>query len=721
MKKILTALFLCVLAWNVQAQTDIADVRDMTVGTTGITIEGIITSGDEFGVIRYIQDATAGIGMYDFGVTDGLNAGDIVQLTGELGEFGGAIQLINLTNVNVLSTGNPMPAAKVITPNEMPTYEAELVVINGATFQDGGSQFNGNTTYPFMASGENSIVFVRTSNPLVGTTIPGAANITGISSQYQGTPQILPRGPQDLVGNFIDNLDQDNISQTSFDITFETNFMGSTNFRYGTSADNLDQEITLGGSSMSHSVNLTGLTAGTIYYGQAYSSDGGSTTESPVRAFATASNSSGDIVVYFNNSIDGSVSSGVPALGYHGAVIESKIIDMLNAATETIDFCAYNNSRAPIVNALNDALGRGVQVRYIANNGTLNSALQNGAPDFPVLTANANALMHNKVIIIDANVTDKATVLTGSMNFTDLQIVEDYNHVIIFKDESMAKGFTLEFEEMWGSDGPDFNVFASKVGDQKTLNTPEKYMLDGVLVESHFTPAGNTANSIIAAMNSADNEMDFAILAFTRNDIRDAILDAHDNGVNIRGFIENTGDTGGEYDILVSNGVDVRDHPAPEQMHHKYAIIDAQSPGSDPAVVTGSYNWTSAAQSSNDENTVIVHDAVIANIFLQEFTARWLGQFLNVKAVPQIIGLEFSIAPNPIQSEGTLSIQTEQMMDLNMEIYDINGKVVQSAALGNINGALDKNINVSALSNGTYFLTLETNGHRVAQRFSVAR
>ena len=43
---------------------DIATARSQGVGST-VTVTGIVTNGDELGPIRYIEDATAGIAIYD--------------------------------------------------------------------------------------------------------------------------------------------------------------------------------------------------------------------------------------------------------------------------------------------------------------------------------------------------------------------------------------------------------------------------------------------------------------------------------------------------------------------------------------------------------------------------------------------------------------------------------------------------------------------------------
>jgi len=51
-------------------------------------------------------------------------------------------------------------------------------------------------------------------------------------------------------------------------------------------------------------------------------------------------------------------------------------------------------------------------------------------------------------------------------------------------------------------------------------------------------------------------------------------------------------------------------------------IIDVCT-NSDPAVVTGSTNWSANGNNTNGENLSIIHDAEIANQFLQEFYARY--------------------------------------------------------------------------------------------------
>jgi len=201
----------------------------------------------------------------------------------------------------------------------------------------------------------------------------------------------------------------------------------------------------------------------------------------------------------------------------------------------------------------------------------------------------------------------------------------DYNNMIIIQDQAIAKCFTLEFEEMFGSTGLMPNTSLAKFGAAKEDNTPHNFIVGGNPMEVYFSPSDQTTSYIIDAMDATDYSLYFCILAFTKDEIRDAVKAAHDGfQVDVKGAIETTSGSGTEYDTLVAYGVDVQSHAGVSNvLHHKYAIIDQGVAGADPMVFTGSHNWSSSAESKNDENTVFVHNQEVANQYYQEFMARY--------------------------------------------------------------------------------------------------
>jgi phosphatidylserine/phosphatidylglycerophosphate/cardiolipin synthase-like enzyme len=69
-----------------------------------------------------------------------------------------------------------------------------------------------------------------------------------------------------------------------------------------------------------------------------------------------------------------------------------------------------------------------------------------------------------------------------------------------------------------------------------------------------------------------------------------------------------------EYDPLTQAGLNVRlDGNLIGLMHHKVIIIDQK------VVITGSYNFTESAETTNDENVVIIFSPEIAVKYTEEF------------------------------------------------------------------------------------------------------
>ena len=165
-------------------------------------------------------------------------------------------------------------------------------------------------------------------------------------------------------------------------------------------------------------------------------------------------------------------------------------------------------------------------------------------------------------------------------------------------------------------------------GTNKLDNTPHSFLVDGKDISLYFSPSDQTTNKILNFIEGVDHSLEFALLAFTRDDLGQAIIEKDiEFGVYIRGIIESQNTQSSEYDNLINGGVNVLSHMGvTHQLHHKYAIADANFLSSNPAVLTGSHNWSSNAENNSDENTLIIYDSEIANIYLQEFEHRWFLQ-----------------------------------------------------------------------------------------------
>ncbi len=514
--------------------------------------------------------------------------------------------------------------------------------------------------------------------------------------------------------NEINNVRQVEITKSSFQLTWTSTYKGTPAIQYGlTNKLELGLQKGIRIDNFNHFLKLTNLKPCTFYFARPLLINGKDTLFGKTGYYSTQSNSTGIINVMFNQGVDATYSSGTtPYISSGGSNIENEIISMINQATSSIDIAVYNNSRTAIVSALTNAYNNGIQIRYIANSGTSNYAL-NPAPSFPVFYVNPNEHMHNKFIIIDADSINSSWLWTGSMNWTFTDMYNNFNNCLLIQDQALALAYEMEFEEMWGSSSANYNATSSKVGSQKTNNTPHTFNIGGITVESYFSPSDNTTDEIESAILSADYDLEFCLFSFTRNELGTAVRNEHSSGVYEHGLMQNINDSGSEFNWLVSEGVNILADNHSYDLHHKYAIIDAGNSASDPKVVTGSHNWTTAAEEDNDENTLIIHDATITNLYLQEFTLRWCEVKNNINCtLPFTVASENKILtkeeilifPTPSSNQATIILPNVAPSVFNAKLYNTKGQLITSFHFNSYQ--LEFNFDCSFLKNGIYFLIL---------------
>ena len=486
--------------------------------------------------------------------------GDSVTITGELIDYNGLLEIQPVNNFSNHGTGysiNP----QIITPLQIDeNTESELVQIDNVFISNGGSNFT-QGTHNFSANGENGILYLRNGHPLIGTLIPAAPiTLIGIASQYApsgiGGYQLLPRDANDIIFsggiNMTSALTQSNLSNNGFDISWTTDNTGNSNIAYGLSSNLEIDTIINNSSTTTHNLSLSGLLPGTYilctsifyqrnrycFFCRRY-------------VFATVSNSSGTVRAYFNNSVDHSVAITQNAQNI-GTTMNDTIKSYIDKAQHTLDIAIYNHSDALITTAINDAYNRGVAVRYLTCGSTTTLALGDLRHQYTCIgKQGGSGIMHNKFVVIDADLNDSSWVITGATNWTSGQLFDDYNNLLLIQDQSIARTYELEFNEMWGSDSLQPNANNALFGPNKTDNTPHQFLVNGDAMEVYFSPSDNTTNKLIDAFQTANDELNFALLVFTQNDLGWALENLHNNSVTVQGIIEQVNTTGSEYQYLI--------------------------------------------------------------------------------------------------------------------------------------------------------------------------
>lgn len=641
MKKILFTLSALILVLFIQAQPEVTiyEIQGQQAVSPYdgqlVKTSGIVTAAFSTGF--FIQDGYGEWnGLYIY-APNAVALGDEVTITGELTEYYEMTEMKNLTDFQILSTGNDLPEPVIGETWDLgeEALESVLVKVEEAI-----------CTNPDLGFGEWELD--DGSGPCVVDDM-GIAYSPNLGISYSvmgpmfysfGFYKIEPRHESDIV--ILENIyftldpDQNNLGKTSFTLSWQTNVEATTEVFYGLTPNLELGHLSVPGQTIDHEIEFTELAEGTVYYVQSFSVLDADTTQPYIMPYATVSNSSGQIKILFNHDVEPDVA--LENVAAWTPSIADSVIAFLNMAQQTLDITMYEQESESIVAAINAAYERGVQVRYITDDQGSNDALENLNPNIPVLAGNSEAIMHDKFIILDGADEAACWVMTGSLNHTVNNLGWDFNNVICLQDKSLATAFTMEFNEMWGSDGPMFDAANAKFGADKTNNTPHKFLLAEVPVEVYFSPSDGTTAQIANVINNTQNELEFGMMVFTENSLGNAIVAAKQRGVATTGIIDYVEYSGSEYQYLLDNAVHVRNYVNPDGtswpdgpvLHHKYLITDFADGSTNPVLVTGSHNWSASAESKNDENTVIVYDLNSANLFHQEFTKRFNDQITPI-------------------------------------------------------------------------------------------
>ncbi|MGA8263209.1 MAG: phospholipase D-like domain-containing protein, partial [Ignavibacteriaceae bacterium] len=145
-------------------------------------------------------------------------------------------------------------------------------------------------------------------------------------------------------------------------------------------------------------------------------------------------------------------------------------------------------------------------------------------------------------------------------------------------------------------------------------------------------------------------------------------------------------------------------------LHHKYAIVDAGTTA-DQIVITGSHNWSSSAETSNNENTLIFHSKRIANLYLQEFKARYeeaggadvISDVKDDSKAPTTFKLMQNY-PNPFNPSTVITYSIPKESHVTLTVFNILGQQIKTLVdQEKSTGTYKVNFDGSGLSSGVYF------------------
>lgn len=267
-----------------------------------------------------------------------------------------------------------------------------------------------------------------------------------------------------------------------------------------------------------------------------------------------------------------------------------------------------------------------------------------------------SGLMHHKFMIVDHQ-----TVLAGSTNYTLSDIHGDFsnletkgnvNHLLRIQNPQVANLFREEFNYMWGI--PELGI-NPKFALAKPWRLPQSLNWQDTQITIQFSPTSSeqawsySTNGLIGkTIDSATKSVDLALFVFSAQELADILEHKQEEGIVIKGVFD-PGFAHRYYsEMLDMLGItlyadcqpEANNHPwlnpldtvgipqldSGDKLHHKFAVIDDQT------VISGSHNWSEAANSQNDEAVIVITNSTVSQHFVQEFQRLYSSAILGLSA-----------------------------------------------------------------------------------------
>ena len=359
------------------------------------------------------------------------------------------------------------------------------------------------------------------------------------------------------------------------------------------------------------------------------------------------------------------------ALSWMGFEARSVILGALKAAVEDptaqVRIAAYDFNDPEIIDLLQELKDR-LKI-IIDDSGSHKSATSSESKAAGILAASAGEdnvqrqhmadLQHNKTLVVDGN--NVKIAVGGSTNFSWRGLYVQNNNAVVLQGVNAVKLFNDAFEDLWNSPNKAAGFSNTDSADWQNLG------FSNVDVQVTFSPhsSANAKLEDIANDISSTKSNLFYSLAFlyeTKGAIQDAIkaVTAQDD-IFVYGLSDKT--VGG-LDLQLPNGNPpiafpnnlLTDVPPPfkqeatggsgTRLHHKFVVIDFNTP--DARVYTGSYNFSTAADSKNAENLFMIKDGRVATSYMIEAMAMFDHyEFRDIEAKFEASGQAFELQKPP--------------------------------------------------------------------------
>ena len=130
-----------------------------------------------------------------------------------------------------------------------------------------------------------------------------------------------------------------------------------------------------------------------------------------------------------------------------------------------------------------------------------------------------------------------------------------------------------------------------------------------------FSPRGGCTEAVVENLDAAKHTVLVQAYSFTSAPIAKALVAAHKRGVDVKVILDKSNLTGkySSADFVSHAGIPTWIDSRHAIAHNKIMVIDGQT------ILTGSFNFTKAAEENHAENLLVIQDAALAS----KYAANW--------------------------------------------------------------------------------------------------
>ena len=134
--------------------------------------------------------------------------------------------------------------------------------------------------------------------------------------------------------------------------------------------------------------------------------------------------------------------------------------------------------------------------------------------------------------------------------------------------------------------------------------------------EVYFSPNGVCTEAIVNEISHAKSEIYVQAYSFTSAPIAKALVDAHKRGIKVEAILDKSQkkERYTSATFLANSGIPTYIDSKHAIAHNKIMVIDKET------VITGSFNFTKAAEEKNAENLLILKNKEMASQYLMNWS-----------------------------------------------------------------------------------------------------